>query len=265
MAIEALAAADSALWVWTPAEDSLRVTGASRPLGLGPLAPACSGAAFAAVAMPQDRALAESLLKPQAEGTEIAVRLRMRDHPTCLWRGVWLEDGLRAAGVVALETTFAGSDRDPLTGLLDRRSFLARVGETLTRTGDYELVVADVDRLRRLNEALGHDRADSLRGPVSQGRHDFANGSREFGLAKLSRQQSFEDCLLNVAHGSWIVGLDHQQARFWDREIAQLVQGRGCPIIIHHDSLQEGRRGTSRPHLGKIPPESRYRFIKLLL
>ena len=162
MAIEALASADSALWVWTPSEDRLRVTGASRPLGLGPLAPECSGAAFAAVAMPQDRALAEALLKPQAEGTEIAVRLRMRDHPTCLWRGVWLEDGLRAAGVVALETTFAGSDRDPLTGLLDRRSFLARVGETLTRPGDYELVVADVDRLRRLNEALGHERVDRV-------------------------------------------------------------------------------------------------------
>ena len=159
-AIEALAAADAALWIWTPAEDQIRFTGATRPLGLGPLAPQCSGAAFTALTMPQDRALADRLLKPQAEGTEIAVRLRMRGCETCLWRGVWLEDGLRAAGIVALETKFAGVDRDMLTGLLDRRTFLVRVAETLAHPGEYELVVGDLDRLRRLNEALGHERAD---------------------------------------------------------------------------------------------------------
>ncbi len=159
-AIEALAAADTALWIWTPSEDQMRFTGATRALGLGPLAPECSGAAFTAVAVPSDRSLAERVLKPHAEGTEVAVRLRMRDSETCLWRGVWLEDGLRAAGVVALETKFAASHRDHLTGLLDRRTFLARAGETLTQPGEFDLVVADVDRLRRLNEALGHERAD---------------------------------------------------------------------------------------------------------
>jgi c-di-GMP-specific phosphodiesterase len=161
-AIEALAAADTALWIWTPSEDQMRFTGATRALGLGPLAPECTGAAFCAVAMPQDRTLAERILKPQEEGTEVAVRLRMRDAQTCIWRGVWLEDGLRAAGVVALETKFAASERDVLTGLLDRRAFVARLGETLTQPGEYEIVVADVDRLRRLNEALGHDRADMM-------------------------------------------------------------------------------------------------------
>lgn len=159
-AIEALAAAETALWVWTPATDELRFTGATRSLGLGPLAPECTAAGFVALAMPQDRSLAERMLKPQDEGAEIAVRLRMRGSETCLWRGVWLEDGLRAAGVVALETKFAGSDRDTLTGLLDRRAFLARVSEVLTQPGEYEIVVGDVDRLRRLNEALGHERTD---------------------------------------------------------------------------------------------------------
>ncbi|PZO01934.1 MAG: bifunctional diguanylate cyclase/phosphodiesterase [Alphaproteobacteria bacterium] len=159
-AIEALAAADSALWSWSPGEDSLRFTGATRPLGLGPLAPECSGAGFVALTLPQDRALAETLLKPQAEGTEIAIRLRMRGTETSLWRGVWLEDGLRAAGLVALETKFAGVDKDALTGLLDRRTFLARAAEAAAVQGDMEMVVADVDRLNRLNEALGHERAD---------------------------------------------------------------------------------------------------------
>ncbi|KQS53954.1 MAG: bifunctional diguanylate cyclase/phosphodiesterase [Brevundimonas sp.] len=161
-AIEALAAADTALWIWTPSEDQIRFTGATRPLGLGPLAPECSSAGFVALALPQDRALAERILKPQEEGVEIAVRLRMRGSETCLWRGVWLEDGLRAAGVVALEAKFAASEIDALTGLLDRRTFISRVADILTAPGDYELVVADVDRLRRLNEALGHERTDLL-------------------------------------------------------------------------------------------------------
>src|SRR5690606_27990251 len=159
-AIEALAAADAALWTWSPRDDQLRFTGATRALGLGPLAPECTSAAFAALALPQDRALAEHILKPQEEGAEIAVRLRMRGAETCLWRGGWLEDGVRAAGVVARENKFAGADTDALTGLLDRRTFIGRMREALIRPEQYELVVADVDRLRRLNEALGHERAD---------------------------------------------------------------------------------------------------------
>ena len=160
MAIEALAASDSALWVWSPSEDRLSFTGATPSLGLGPLAPSCSAASFAALAMPQDRALADRLLKPREEGTEIAVRLRMRGSETCLWRGVWLEDGLRAAGLVTLEHRASHTGRCGLTHLLDRRTFLARVSEALLNSGEYEMVVADLDRLRRLNEALGPDRAD---------------------------------------------------------------------------------------------------------
>jgi c-di-GMP-specific phosphodiesterase len=44
--------------------------------------------------------------------------------------------------------------------LLDRRSFVSRAREQLQAAGAYSLVVADLDRLRRLNEALGHERAD---------------------------------------------------------------------------------------------------------
>ena len=90
----------------------------------------------------------------------MAVRLRMRGGGTCIWRGVWLEEGRRAAGVVAPETKFAASDVDGLTGLLDRRSFIAQARERLQSPGVHELIVADLDRLRRLNEALGHERAD---------------------------------------------------------------------------------------------------------
>ena len=158
--LEALGAADVALWYWEPEQDRLRLTGASRALGLGPLAPECSSAALRALALPQDRALAEDILRLQPPGTEVAVRLRMRGAGVCIWRGVWLEEGVRAAGVVAPETKFAASDQDPLTGLLDRRSFLAHARDRLQAPGRHQLVVADLDRLRRLNEALGHERAD---------------------------------------------------------------------------------------------------------
>lgn len=76
--LEALGAADVALWLWEPEKDRLHLTGASRALGLGPLAPECSSAAMRALALPPDRALAEDVLRVQEPGTEISVRLRMR-------------------------------------------------------------------------------------------------------------------------------------------------------------------------------------------
>jgi c-di-GMP-specific phosphodiesterase len=158
--LEALGGAQVALWVWEPENDSLRLYGAARQLGLGPLAPECSSAAFRALALPSDRASAEELLRTQEPGTEVALRLRMRGGETCLWRGVWLEEGVRASGVVAPETRFAASESDNLTGLLDRKSFVIHARERLIAPLRQTLVVADLDRLRRLNEALGHERAD---------------------------------------------------------------------------------------------------------
>jgi len=158
--LEALGGADVALWIWEPESDRLRLNGGARALGLGPLAPECSSAAFRALALPQDRAQAEEVLKVREPGQPVVARFRVRGGEVCLWRGVWLEEGVRAAGVVAAETKFAASERCDLTGLLDRRSFITRARERLAEPGAHELVVADLDRLRRLNEALGHDRAD---------------------------------------------------------------------------------------------------------
>ncbi|MEI9965822.1 MAG: bifunctional diguanylate cyclase/phosphodiesterase [Caulobacteraceae bacterium] len=160
-ALEALGAADAVLWTWEPERDRLRMMGAARALGLGPLAPECSSAAILALCLPQDRELVEELLAPQPPGSPITGRLRMRNAETCIWRGVWLEEGgARAAGLIAPEARFAASERDGLTGLLDRRSFVALARERLQTPGSQTLVVADLDRLRRLNEALGHERAD---------------------------------------------------------------------------------------------------------
>jgi len=39
------------------------------------------------------------------------------------------DNAVRAAGVIVPETKFAATDQDALTGLLDRRSFVARARE----------------------------------------------------------------------------------------------------------------------------------------
>ena len=158
--LEALGAADAALWLWDPERDRLRLNGATRALGLGPLAPDAPSAALRALVLPQDRAAAEDLLRIREPGVEVSARMRMRGAGACLWRGVWLEEGLRAAGVIARESRFTATEEDGLTGLLDRRSFVSRAREQLSAPGTYQLVVADLIRLRRLNEALGHERAD---------------------------------------------------------------------------------------------------------
>jgi c-di-GMP-specific phosphodiesterase len=159
-ALESLGAAGVVLWLWDPERGGMRLTGPARALGLGPLAPECSTAALLALALPQDRMLVEDLLRPKAPGEEILAKVRMRNGPACIWRGVWLEEGGRAAGAIVAETQFAPEPRDSLTGLLDRKAFLAQAAQKLQSPLTYVLVLADLDRLRRLNEALGHERAD---------------------------------------------------------------------------------------------------------
>jgi c-di-GMP-specific phosphodiesterase len=158
--LEALGAGEVALWVWEPQRDRLRLNGASRLLGLGPLAPEAPSSALRALALPLDRAGIDDFLRPREPGEPVCLRLRIRGAEPCLWRGVWLEEGVRAAGVVARETPASSVERDGLTGLLDRRSFIAEARERLAAPGAFELVAADLNRLRRLNEALGHERAD---------------------------------------------------------------------------------------------------------
>ena len=160
-ALEALGAADAVLWAWEPVRDRLTFQGATRALGLGPLAPECSTAAFIALSLPQDREAVQDFLQIQPPGAVLSARLRMGTSESCIWRGVWLEEGgVRAAGVCVPESRFAASERDSLTGLYDRTSFVTLARERLQAEGEHTLVVADLDRLRRLNEALGHERAD---------------------------------------------------------------------------------------------------------
>ncbi|WP_162233738.1 sensor domain-containing diguanylate cyclase [Sphingomonas sp. Leaf17] len=51
------------------------------------------------------------------------------------------------------------ADTDPLTGLRNRRSFLQAIG---TRAGDQQLMIADVDHFKQINETIGHDGGDDV-------------------------------------------------------------------------------------------------------
>ncbi|NYT40526.1 diguanylate cyclase [Sphingomonas sp. R-74633] len=51
------------------------------------------------------------------------------------------------------------ADTDPLTGLLNRRAFLA---QALGRPGEQQLLIADIDHFKRVNETLGHDGGDEV-------------------------------------------------------------------------------------------------------
>lgn len=51
------------------------------------------------------------------------------------------------------------ADTDPLTGLLNRRAFLARA---IGRTGQQRLLLLDLDHFKQVNEAIGHDGGDEV-------------------------------------------------------------------------------------------------------
>lgn len=51
------------------------------------------------------------------------------------------------------------ADTDPLTGLLNRRAFLAGA---IGRAGDQMLLVVDIDHFKHVNETIGHDGGDEV-------------------------------------------------------------------------------------------------------
>jgi c-di-GMP-specific phosphodiesterase len=160
-AVAALVHAQSALWRWDAGRDRLSLIGAAGGLGLGALLPECSAAAALAMMLPKDHAQMRALFEPQAPGSQVWARLHMRGGEVCIWRGQWLEANV-ALGMVMPPFETQAPGRDRLTGLLDRQGFIQEMRERLHCPNPYDLVVADLDRLRRLNEALGHERADRV-------------------------------------------------------------------------------------------------------
>ena len=159
--LEALGASETALWLWDPRSDRLRLTGAVASLGLAALGAECSSGELMVLARPEDRHAVEELIAQREPGDRIATQFSVRGGAAVTWRGEWLEEGVRAAGAARPATRYAETHRDALTGMLDRRGFLVRVDERLAASAcESILIVANVNRFRRLNEALGHQRGD---------------------------------------------------------------------------------------------------------
>ncbi len=215
--LEALGASETALWLWEPDEDRFRLTGAAHALGLASVTPECPSAGLRALVQPADRAALDDILEVREPGSALVACIQVRGAPPQLWRGVWLEEGRRAAGVVVKRDDFVLPSAEPVTGLLDRRDFLSRVTAALAAEGEYELVIADLNRLRRLNEALGHDRADivlaalaaRLAAAFDAGAHLARIGNDEFAvLIGPDRPPAAEVMRAALEHPMRVAGFD---------------------------------------------------------
>jgi diguanylate cyclase (GGDEF)-like protein len=115
------------------------------------------------------------------------------------------------------------AERDPLTGLLNRRSFDAALqdvfiqGSTGTEATGTALVLFDFDDFKRINDLYGHPAGDGVRRAVAQ-----------------AAQQ--------------VVRRGDQLARIGGDEFAVLATGTGTDIVIRLvDALDEAIRSLTRP------------------
>ena len=92
------------------------------------------------------------------------------------------DDGL-AARIASLERL---ASTDELTGLANRREWLARTRTRLSRGEDGAVLVCDVDRFKQINDGVGHLTADLVLTEIARvlGRHGDAGrlGGDEFAL-----------------------------------------------------------------------------------
>lgn len=98
------------------------------------------------------------------------------------------------------------ADTDPLTGLLNRRAFLA---QAIGRSGDQMLLIADVDHFKRVNESIGHDGGDevlrvvarALRNAVPAGALVARIGGEEFAILVDATSVVAPDAILDRLRG----------------------------------------------------------------
>ncbi|MHA6720136.1 sensor domain-containing diguanylate cyclase [Sphingomonas sp. RS6] len=92
------------------------------------------------------------------------------------------------------------ADTDPLTGLLNRRAFLA---EALGRAGEQRLLLIDIDHFKRINDTIGHDGGDDVLRLFARALRSAAPdaliarmGGEEFALVASAAQSIEPDALL---------------------------------------------------------------------
>lgn len=128
---------------------------------------------------------AESLLSSLAIAYRIHLLSRERDAAR--------------AGAIAAQLL---ADTDPLTGLLNRRSFLSRA---IGRPGEQQMMIIDIDHFKRVNDTLGHDGGDEvlrvfarmLREVAGQGSLAARIGGEEFVLVQDAASAISPDAVLD--------------------------------------------------------------------
>ncbi len=182
--MSALKAADTLLWAYDLAARRFEFKGNLKVLGLpalwnrvflDDLEPALAGGEVERL----DQVFASldvHVAHPGSAQDAVQCILRLKDHKLVYLRGQKVSKNNVLGTIVDLSRDIRlprgrAADEglplqdfniDSLTGLLNRQGFLAATRVRLTQPGDYDLVVADLNRFRRLNEALGHERADLM-------------------------------------------------------------------------------------------------------
>ncbi|MFL5950738.1 MAG: diguanylate cyclase domain-containing protein [Gaiellaceae bacterium] len=121
------------------------------------------------------------------------------------------------------------ADHDPLTNLLNRRSFVQRLDAEVARSRRYErplaLVIFDMDELKTVNDTQGHAAgdaalervADALRAMIRSGDNAFRIGGDEFAVilaeasaedAAAAAQRIADELVLSASFGVAVCGSD---------------------------------------------------------
>jgi diguanylate cyclase len=125
---------------------------------------------------------------------------------------------------------------DPLTGLANRRSFdleLEVVGARASRSSPAQLVMADIDHFKRVNDAHGHDTGDEVLRII--GRILRANVRRDSMVARLGGDEF--GLLLPGASPHYAAGI---AARLCNLLASRPLVVRGRPEIIEPITLSIG-------------------------
>jgi c-di-GMP-specific phosphodiesterase len=143
---DAVLAADAAVWFWDPETDAVLLDG--RPM------PVLSF--LGCFAEPSRATVGQMLLSLRPDRLALKVQYINGEHG--LLKGRW-HAGCATGLLLALPEALS-TERDGLTGLYARHALIKHLDERLRQGGVWQVIVCDLDRLKRLNENLGHDRAD---------------------------------------------------------------------------------------------------------
>jgi c-di-GMP-specific phosphodiesterase len=211
--LTAAAAADCLLWIYdaplgrfefygdTAALGLTDMSGRLSPQDLAPMLAAGEVERLEAALHTLDVLTAADLPGEGAGAGHVQCVLRLKDQRCLYLKGrrtsrvlamgtlTDLSRDVRRGDDAAVDARLQDIHIDVLTGLHSRQGFLKTAQAVLTRPGDYDLVVGDLNRFRRLNEALGHERADRVLAMLGQRLRDAFPPADHTVLARLGEDE----------------------------------------------------------------------------